>query len=264
MITHATYVPAVDLPGEVRAALSTYLRVDPADVVIPDNAHKYAENDADTAGSAALKKIFQIMWELNRQGLSSDSLGNTRWVRRPLREALRAILGHALDAMGSDPYQYTELGPEPAKTTHIITYLIRHGADLRRYTAIDINPYSRSPVTEQVSQVLPNRPVRYREQVFANVTAGNCRCRGMHNLVTMLGFEEGNEHPATNASMLGSMLDPGDLLLSEMQLLPKTSWLPIFEFYSTDLMRRFSHVGSCSVTTAPPHRTTGSIWSRSR
>ena len=59
----------------------------------------------------------------------------------------------------------------------------------------------------------------------------------------MLGFQEGNESPRRMAGMFRRMLDPGDVLLAEMQLLPRANWLAVFDFYSNELMRRFSKIG---------------------
>lgn len=42
--------------------------------------------------------------------------------------------------------------------------------------------------------------------------------------------------------MLDSILSSRDLLLSEMQLLPQGDWSPIFNFYQSEEMRRFSKV----------------------
>ncbi|MGW4393676.1 hypothetical protein ACWEHA_00155 [Amycolatopsis nivea] len=240
MIRDVETVRATGLAGLVRDSLAKHLGVRPDDVVIPDNAEKYAEPVAGTSGGAALRKIFELMWGLNRAGLADESLGSTRYARRSLRDALRAVLDRTVSAMGGDAFEYLELGPEPAKTTHIIDHLVRHGADVRGYTAVDINPYSRPAVVEHVREVLPDRPVRFRQELFADVTAARCHRPGVRNVVTMLGFEEGNDHPAANAAMLDRILAPGDLLLSEMQLLPRTSWLPIFEFYSSAPMREFS------------------------
>lgn len=240
MIPDVRAAPSAELSDLVRNSLSTYLGVRSDDVVIPDNADKYAEALPGASDGAALRDIFEIMWELNRDGLADESLGNTCHAQRSLRDALRAVLDHTLTAMSGDQFEYLELGPEPAKTAHIIDYIVRHGADLHGYTAVDINPYSRKVVTEHVAEVLPNRPSRFRQELFADVTAESCHRPGVRNVVTMLGFEEGNEHPAVNAEMLDRILAPGDLLLSEMQLLPRTSWLPIFDFYSTAHMRRFS------------------------
>lgn len=58
----------------------------------------------------------------------------------------------------------------------------------------------------------------------------------------MLGFEEGNLHPAEIRHLLANALTPRDLFLSEMQLLPKENWLPIFGFYDLPEMRRFSKI----------------------
>jgi hypothetical protein len=61
------------------------------------------------------------------------------------------------------------------------------------------------------------------------------------NLVTMLGFEEGNEDPWALGQLLGRIMGPGDLLLSELQI-SDGGWAPIQGFYGHLAMRRFSRL----------------------
>ncbi|MGG2464220.1 hypothetical protein ACO0M4_31370 [Streptomyces sp. RGM 3693] len=81
-----------------------------------------------------------------------------------------------------------------------------------------------------------------QQTLFEQLGDRDYRVPGVRNLVTMLGFEEGNEHPAAINTMLDNILEPGDLFLSEMQILSDGGWHPIFNFYQNDLMRRFSKI----------------------
>ena len=94
----------------------------------------------------------------------------------------------------------------------------------------------------ELSAFLPSDRFTYQQTLFEELGDREYRVLGVRNLVTMLGFEEGNEHPTAGDRMLERILEPGDLFLSEMQILSGGGWHPIFNFYQNDLMRRFSKI----------------------
>jgi hypothetical protein len=238
----ATEKSSEALRDQVRRELSRYLGTPASSIDIPINADKYHGDHVRGRDNSSVREIFQIMWNLNEAGLRDPSLGTTRRSAITLSRALGLIVGDLLDACHARPLQYTELGPEPSKTKVILRQLLEGGADIRRYTSVDINPTSREVMREEISELIPSNVIDSRQVLFDQLHRTDYRISGMMNVVTMLGFEEGNEHPEMVASMLERLLWPGDLVLSEMQLLSPGGWMPIFSFYHTSLMRRFSQL----------------------
>ncbi|MDN3258616.1 hypothetical protein QWJ26_02090 [Streptomyces sp. CSDS2] len=241
-LVEAPVQQATGLVDQIRSGLAMYLRVPEESISIPQNVDKYHHRDDPTKSDPALEEVFRLMWALNERGLSDRRIGNTSMRERPLVDALDAVLGDIAAELGSAPLQYTELGPEPVKTKYIIGDLQRRGLDIRRYNGVDINPASRETMRRELAALVPAERFSYHQTLFENLGETPYRLPGVRNLVTMLGFEEGNEHPADINEMLEHILEPGDLFLSEMQILSDGGWHPIFNFYQNDLMRRFSKI----------------------
>jgi hypothetical protein len=206
--------------AQIRSGLATYLRVPEGSISIPENVDKYHDKNAPTKSDPALEEVFRLMWALNERGLSDQQIGNTSLRRRPLTTALDQILEDITSQMRGVPLQYTELGPEPVKTKYIIGRLQQRGLDIQQYNGVDINPASRETMRRELAEFIPKERFSYHRTLF----------------------DEGNEHPAAINRMLDRILDPGDLFLSEMQILSDGGWHPIFNFYQNDLMRRFSKI----------------------
>ncbi|MGH7928325.1 MAG: hypothetical protein ACREQV_11070, partial [Candidatus Binatia bacterium] len=234
--------PSEALRDQVRRELSRYLGTPADSIDIPVNVDKYYVDHVCSRDNSSVREIFQIMWDLNEAGLRDPTLGTTRRSAITLSRALGLIVGDLLEICRSRPLQYTELGPEPSKTKVILRQLLEGGANVRRYTSVDINPTSREAMREEISELIPSNVIDSRQVLFDQLHRTDYRLSGMMNVVTMLGFEEGNEHPEVVASMLERLLRPGDVVLSEMQLLSPGGWMPIFNFYHTSLMRRFSQL----------------------
>lgn len=213
-----------DLASSVRDALAFHARTSRERIVTFNNANKYSVSDGVNHDDEALPEIFELMWQLNRDGLADDSLGSATHASGFLRDSLAKRTFTLAEAVGGNPFNYVELGPEPTKTTHILSRLLDLGADVRSYTAVDINPASKPVVIKQISSVLPQGCVHYREQLFEDVTSDDVHISGAPSVFIMLGFEEGNDHPQNIAAMLAQMMLPGDYLISEMQLLPRAGW----------------------------------------
>ncbi|MFI5526704.1 hypothetical protein [Streptomyces platensis] len=230
------------LIDQIRSGLATYLRVPESSISIPQNVDKYHDKDAPAKSDPALEEVFRLMWALNERGLSDQEIGNTQLHQRPLTTALDQVLEDIASELGGAPLQYTELGPEPVKTKYIVRSLQEHGLDIRQYNGVDINPASRETMQRELASLIPAERFSYQQTLFEELGDRDYRVPGVRNLVTMLGFEEGNEHPAAVNEMLDRILEPGDLFLSEMQVLSDGGWHPIFNFYQNDLMRRFSKI----------------------
>ncbi|MFF2807995.1 hypothetical protein ACFVT2_12505 [Streptomyces sp. NPDC058000] len=232
----------MSLVEQIRTGLATYLRVPESSITVPQNVDKYHDKDAPAQSDPTLEEVFRLMWALNERGLSDRQIGNTALRQRPLTTALDQVLGDIADELAGAPLQYTELGPEPVKTKYILRSLQDRGLDIRQYNGVDINPASRDTMQRELSPVVPAERFTYQQTLFEQLGDRDYRVPGVRNLVTMLGFEEGNEHPAAINAMLDNILEPGDLFLSEMQILSDGGWHPIFNFYQNDLMRRFSKI----------------------
>lgn len=63
---------------------------------------------------------------------------------------------------------------------------------------------------------------------------------GAFVILTSLGSQEGNELPHVIHGVYRRLINPGDVLLSELQLLPLTNHAPIFEFSHHPLWRDVS------------------------
>jgi len=182
------------------------------------------------------------MRELNEVGLEDPLVDTSEHNKTALNRTLRLIVEDAARESGDKALQYTELGPEPSKTKFILRNLLENGVDVRRYCGVDINPTSKDRMEREIAELLSRERIRYRIELFEDLGGSDFRMPGTRNLVTMLGFEEGNQHPRKIQGTLDAILGAGDLLLSEMQLLPKGDWSPIFNFYQSDKMRRFSKI----------------------
>lgn len=233
---------STSLIDQIRSGLAACLRIPEGSITIPRNVDKYHDKSAPEESNPALEEVFRLMWALNERGLSDREIGSTPLHRKPLIAALDQVLDDIADQLGGEPLQYTELGPEPVKTKYILRSLRDREVDIRRYNGVDINPASRETMRRELSPVVPPERFFYQQTLFEKLGERDYRVPGVRNLVTMLGFEEGNEHPAVVDTMLDRILQPGDLFLSEMQVLSDSGWHPIFNFYQNDLMRRFSKI----------------------
>ncbi|ASU79049.1 hypothetical protein CDG81_12990 [Actinopolyspora erythraea] len=227
---------------QVCRTLAKYLRLPASRIVVPKNADKYHNQFDRIAQDDSLEEVFNLMWNLNVTGLEDKTIGCTPHHQRSLSNTLDTTIQDLAKLLKNDRVQYTELGPEPAKTRHIINQLVNFGIRVDNYTAVDINPNSQSLMRSQLVDILPPENIDYAQSLFEELSDTDYRVPGTRNLVTMLGFEEGNDHPRSVASLLESVLESGDVFLSEMQLLPRLDWSPIYNFYQSEVMRRFSRV----------------------
>lgn len=243
MSQRAAETPAshgTSLIDQIRSGLATYLRIPQDNITVPSNVDKYHDKNAPGQSDPVLEEVFHLMRKLNELGLADGTIGNSELRNHSLTMALDQVLADVKDQLAGEPLQYTELGPEPVKTTYILRSLQERGVDIQRYNGVDINPASRETMRRELSPVIGEDRFFYVQTLFEQLAERDYRVPGVRNLVTMLGFEEGNEHPAAVNEMLERILEPGDLFLSEMQILSGGGWHPIFNFYQNDMMRRFS------------------------
>ena len=227
----------------VHEAVSSFLGIPPESVVSMPNSEKYHESDRPAVATLELHEVFSIMRDLNREGINNTALCTTEHGGPSFRDTMTTVIGDIIRHADGRPIRYVELGPEPMKTGIILEALQENGTEIDSYTGIDINPASEGIIRQAAGRFLPAEKIHHLTADYHTVSNLQGRENNAVTLVTMLGFQEGNESPRRMAGMFRRMLDSGDVLLAEMQLLPRANWLAVFNFYSNELMRRFSKIG---------------------
>lgn len=252
---------SLSLQNRVHRAIASHTEFSLDRIVTQDNRVKYSvaagQSDAvartgatdqtsagkGEAGAEHLDEVFQLMRQLNEVGVTSRSLGCLTENGRSFRQALNDICVHIASVVGNRPMTYVELGPEPVKTTFIITALLELGVTLERYVAVDINPKSSAPMRSALQGILPDTPLEFVTGAFETFRleehAGGTAAPA---LITMLGFQEGNDDPFTVGEWLRNIARPGDLMLSESQLYTENRVDRIPGFYAHPAMQRFSRI----------------------
>ncbi len=210
-----------------------------------ENADKYAAKSSDLADRDRLisEEILRLMTSLNLEGLSQVDLCAAPCGEGALGELLLAVADDLVNLVGQGQLHYVELGPEPIKTSALIQHLLESGTEPLHYTAVDINQTSLR-VMQQVIEPLLAAPQGFR--YLATDFRGLCRRhieRGQDvTLITMLGFQEGNELPDTIGKIIRQIGGARTYVLSEMQLSIPEGDEHIHRFYRHDCMHRFSEL----------------------
>jgi hypothetical protein len=225
---------------QISKSLAFILNIKESDVMVSSNEEKYYEQAKPYQITEVVQQVFLLMKKLNNKGIQDEKLGTTEYCNVSFRKILNSIINDVVDVTKDKSMQYVELGPEPVKTSQILKILIERNKNINRYIGIDINPSSKDIMKYEVGKFLPKDKINFYNILFENLKNTNFSTDNTVNLVTMLGFEEGNIHPHNIQKMLDDTLKTGDLFLSEMQLLSKKDWSPIFNFYQSDEMREFS------------------------
>jgi hypothetical protein len=219
------------------------LNVPAEQIIAQPNKEKYYDADSPDTADASLQEVFSIMRDLNAMGLEDSNLCRSEAGGMSFAEALHAIIRDFTDIAAHTPIHYVELGPEPVKTTEILQRLVDGGVQIRSYTALDINPASKYVMDSCVGRYLATDNIHHVTADYFSLPDLMIEDDGAQALVTMLGFQEGNETTHKIMNFFRRVVRPGDILLAEMQLLSKVNWLPIFRFYGSEQMRRFSKLG---------------------
>ena len=171
--------------------------------------------------------------------LCADSNGNN---------SLKDIIGHLSTKLtqlsNGKSVHYIELGPEPIKTSLLIKNIKSVAKDLF-YTSIDINETSEQAMRDAVIPLLESsKHFNFIADDYRNVVRSQIE-HGQHlTIITMLGFQEGNELPSTIGDLINAMGGQSTHILSEMQLFNKDRENQIFDFYANVNMLRFSQLVS--------------------
>lgn len=235
--------PASSLQSRVHRAIASHTEFSLDRIVTQDNRVKYTNRGRETESTGHLDEVFRLMRELNETGVGSDTLGRLKTDGRSFKDALMRSCAQIAAEFGGNPLIYVELGPEPIKTGFILKTLQELGVTIDRYIAVDINPMSVAHMRTALEEVLPGTPLQ-----FVTCSFDEFRLRDVVEdgappaVITMLGFQEGNDDPFLVNEWLRDIARTGDLLLSESQLYTKHHTEKIPFFYGHPAMQRFSRI----------------------
>ena len=208
-----------------------------------ENAEKYStlSSQASDPHQWISEEIFSLMTSLNTEGMTRADLCAAPSGYGSLDQTLRAVADDLVVLLGQDRLHYVELGPEPVKTSALIGYLLEHGVEPQDYTAIDINRASHITMRDAVEPLLPAaQGFNYLAKNFRDLERHHIERGQDVTLITMLGFQEGNELPGTIGDIIRSVGGKQTYVLSEMQLSMPEGDDHIRRFYEHACMSRFS------------------------
>jgi len=231
------------LQSKVHQAIAAHTEFSLDCIHTQDNRVKYTNAGSHKTNAGHLDEVFQLMRQLNEGGIASSTLGQLRDSGHSFRTALEESCQAIASSLEGQPLVYVELGPEPVKTGFILKTLLRMGVTIDRYIAVDINPKSSEPMKAALSEILPATPLSFVTTSFENFRLADAVGNGAPRaVVTMLGFQEGNDDPFVVNDWLANIARPGDLLLSESQLYTAGHVDKISSFYAHPAMQRFSRI----------------------
>jgi len=253
----ATTVPFNALVAE---SIARHSKIAPENIIVLDNSDKYCPDGIKSKNTTSqqeqdeeesLAAIFDTMACLNRAALSDQTLCAGPSGSGPsFRSALLSATDELVNLAGGRPVRYVELGPEPWKSSAILTRLLDAGVQLCQYVGIDINPESEKTMRDALVPIIGEKRFAYLIADFYKITAddlpalpGDMSPTGSEvvTVMTNLGFQEGNDLPSRLGPMLTRLTKPGNLVLSEMQVLQdQDEASAVEEFYHLPEMLRFS------------------------
>ncbi|EKT4523943.1 hypothetical protein QEM13_003222 [Pseudomonas putida] len=187
-------------------------------------------------------EIFLLMRALNEQGvgqagLCADAKG---------QGALKNVIGNVaerLAALGSGRrVHYVELGPEPIKSVCLLKRMAETSSSIR-YTAIDINQASEPAMSDAVRPIVQGAgSFNYMAADYRTVTRDALRHDQDLTLITLLGFQEGNELPVSTGRLIRNLAGDATYILSEMQVYDQGLQNAILTFYANPCMVEFSRM----------------------
>ncbi|TYC54091.1 hypothetical protein FMN50_13215 [Rhodobacterales bacterium] len=231
------------LQNRVHRAIASHTEFSLDRIVTQDNRVKYTNKGRKQSSTDHLDEVFQLMRQLNEVGVGSETLGCLQENGSSFRDALRQCCEQVAAEFDNRPLTYVELGPEPIKTGFVLKTLLDLGVTIDRYIAVDINPMSSDHMRAVVEEILPGTPLSFVTAAFEEFSLEtHVGLQAPAALVTMLGFQEGNDDPFVVNEWLANVARPGDLLLSESQLYKAGQIDKIPYFYAHPAMQRFSRI----------------------
>ncbi|MCX2724744.1 hypothetical protein [Roseibium salinum] len=233
----------LSLQRRVHRAIASHTEFSLDRIVTQDNRVKYTNAGRPKSSADHLDEVFRLMRELNEAGVGSHALGRLSETGSSFRRALEDICAKVAETFSGKPLIYVELGPEPVKTGFIVKTLLELGVEIDRYIAVDINPMSSAHMRAALEEILPDTPLEFVTTSFDAFRLSDAvEDDGPAALITMLGFQEGNDDPFVVNQWLRDIARPGDYLLSESQLYADRHIENIPAFYAHPAMQRFSRI----------------------
>ncbi|NMZ97646.1 hypothetical protein [Pseudomonas lundensis] len=187
-------------------------------------------------------QIFMLMRALNEQGISTNGLCADAQGHGSLKSLLAQLTQRLVHMSRGKRVHYVELGPEPVKTSYILTQ-IAQAATAVRYTAIDINATSEGAMRDAVIPIIADPAnFNYLAADYRTVTHDTLRHDQDLTLITMLGFQEGNESPLATGRLIQALADDTTCIISEMQVYEEGLEHCIHAFYANPHMLSFSQL----------------------
>lgn len=233
---------SISLENEIKTVLSRHFSCDPKQILFQENKSKYHNKEQPLAASEDLVEIFHLMKKLNAEAIDNPMLCSDGDVEKSFSNSLRNVVNHFAHKHQDQSINYIELGPEPIKTRFIIEHLLSNNVQINKYCAVDINPSSAIYMKESLEDLLPSEKIIHKVSSFEDFRVVQHVFGDLPLLVTMLGFQEGNDESFTMSSWMENIVSKNGYLLSEMQLLSKETEQQVVNFYSNPSMVRFSKV----------------------
>ncbi|AHG40793.1 hypothetical protein N018_11245 [Pseudomonas syringae CC1557] len=191
------------------------------------------------------EEIFSLMHRLNHEGIFTQGLCSGIGGQGSLGRTLAALGEHLAALARGKKVHYVELGPEPVKTSQLVRALRTDDSGMVLYTAVDINETSELSMKEAISPLLSDgNDFRYMAANYHHLLRPDIDRQQDLTLITMLGFQEGNEMPEVIGKLLGNLGGRTTYVVSEMQLYVDGNNKHIFDFYENDYMATFSRLVS--------------------
>ena len=203
-------------------------------------------------------EIFLLMCDLNAQGVRQHGLCADTRGRRGLNSVIDTVAEKLAALSWGHRVHYVELGPEPVKTARLLKRIAETATSIR-YTAIDINQTSESAMRDAVLPILSEHgDFNYVAADYRTITHAALRHDQDLTLITLLGFQEGNELPVSTGRLIRSLAGDTTYILSEMQVYEDGLEDAIRTFYANPSMLKFSRMVALQqgFTPSGEHKTT--------
>ncbi len=230
-------------------ALSRHKGLESAHIWSVENEEKYSTLELQRASGLrsklVSKEIFSLMRHLNHEGIFTRGLCSGIQGQGSLKDTLAAFGEHVSALAQGKKVHYVELGPEPIKTAHLVKALRTQASGILLYTAVDINETSERSMKNAIAPLLDNENnFHYVAANYHHLCRSDIDRKQDLTLITMLGFQEGNELPTVIGELIRNLSDSTTYVVSEMQLYIEGHNKHIYDFYQNDCMVAFSRLVS--------------------
>lgn len=215
------------------------------DIIVHSNRDKYCENEHCQIAHEEpenLTRIFEIMCALNEYPLSDPTIASNDYGESGFKDTLEKFIRKLATSLEGKSFNYVELGPEPVKTRYILHRLNEFGIHITHYFCVDINPASKERMEEELSSFFTPDQMTFHQCDFDDLSYQDIHIEGEGALITMTGFQEGNDHPDINTARFQNMCGANDIIITELHMSDQVDHDALLEFYHTSEMREFSRI----------------------